>query len=273
MECLMQRIWQTAILRENEQYLIAETSYLDSRIERKAVMRVEINSLKTVEAWLERLGRPGDMLEKREYIEGLKGVPAYLGSGSQLKKGMQDIQDELERSLFNECVIGIVQAETFLFNERGYSSADEYSKSWEEFYAGSCRYYSHLDKINISWGDYIGPTGRALNLFNRAKSQQLMRDDKGQFIINGSLIDSFHQMSSHLVLDQDMKLISAHGQLLRAPDKVCFEAAVNMNNLIGQSLNGISKKELANLLGAGQGCVHLIDLVYDSVKTLQLYRA
>lgn len=270
MECLMQCHWYMTVFRENEQYLMAETSYLDSRIERRAVMRVETHSLKIVEAWLERLGRPGDMLEKREYIEGLKGVPAYLGSGSQLKKGMQDIEDELERSLFNECVIGIVQAETFLFNERGYSSADEYSKSWEEFYAGSCRYYSNLDKIKLSWGDYIGPTGRKLNLFNRSKSQQLMRDDKGYLIINGSLIDSFHQVSSYLVLDQDMKVISAHGQLLRAPDKVCFDAATAMNNLIGKRLYGTSKKELANLLGAGQGCVHLIDLVYDSVKTLQL---
>ncbi|MGI5879137.1 MAG: DUF2889 domain-containing protein [Syntrophomonadaceae bacterium] len=271
MECLMQRLWHTTILRENEQHIMAETAYLDSRIERRAVMRVETDSLETVEAWLERLGRPGNMLENREYIEGLKGVPAYLGSGSQLKKGMQEIKDELERSLFNECVIGIVQAETFLFNERGYSSADEYSKSWEEFYAGSCRYYSNLDKIKLSWGDYIGPTGRGLNLFNRSKSQQLMYDIKGDFIINGSLIDSFHQVSSHLVLDQDMKVISAHGQLLRAPDRVCFDAAAAMNNLIGISLPGINKKELANLLGAGQGCVHLIDLVYDSVKTVELY--
>lgn len=270
MECLMQRHWHTTIMRENEQHLMAETAYLDSRIERRAVMRVEIDSLKIVEAWLERLGRPGDMLEKREYIEGLQGVPAYLGSGSQLKKGMQEIEDEMERSLFNECVIGIVQAETFLFMERGYNSADEYSKSWEDFYAGSCRYYSNLDKIKVSWGDYIGRTGRKKNLFNRSKSQQLMRDEKGDLIINGSLIDSFHQVSSHLILDQDMKVISAQGQLLRAPDKVCFDAATAMNNLIGKSLKGTSKKELANLLGAGQGCVHLIDLVYDSVKTLQL---
>lgn len=268
MEFLNQRHWHTKVRREDEQYLIAETDYLDSRIERRAVMRVETDSLKIVDAWLERLGRPGDTLEKREYIEGLKGVPAYLGSGHQLKKGMQDIKDELERSLFNDCVIGIVQAETFLFKERGYKNAGEYSKSWEEFYAGSCRYYSNLGEIKVSWGDYIGPTGRGLDLFNRAKSQQLMRDDQGNFIINGSLVDSFHQMSSNMVVDKDLKVISVHGQLLRAPDQVCFDAAAGMSNLIGTALPGISKKELANLLGGGQGCVHLIDLVYDSIKTL-----
>jgi len=267
----MQRIWHSSVVREDEQYLMAKTSYLDSRMERVAVMRVKAANLEIEEAWLECLGRPGNMGESRQYIEGLKGVEAYLGSGSGLRAGLQGIKDEVERSLFNDTVIAIVQAETFLFRERGYSDAVVYSQAWEEFYAGSCRYYSNLDRVKITWGGYIGNTGREINLFDRGKSQQLYRDDKGSYVINGSLIDSFHQVNTHLELDEGMKVITAWGHLLRVPDAVCRESSQQMENLKGQLLPGMPKKELAHLLGAGQGCVHLIDLTYDSVKTLELY--
>jgi len=270
-EFLMQRIWHSSVVRENEQFLIVKTSYLDSLMERMAVMRVKAANLEIEEAWLERLGCPGDMAESREYIEGLKGVEAYLGSGSGLRAGLQGMKDEVERSLFNDTVIAIVQAETFLFRERGYSDAVVYSQAWEEFYVGSCRYYSNLDRVKITWGGYIGNTGREINLFDRGKSQQLYRDDKGCYVINGSLIDSFHQVNTHLELDEDMKVITACGHLLRVPDAVCRESSRQMENLKGRLLPGMSKKELAHLLGAGEGCVHLIDLTYDSVKTLELY--
>ncbi|MBP8819534.1 MAG: DUF2889 domain-containing protein [Syntrophomonadaceae bacterium] len=270
-EFLMQRIWYSSVVRQDEQYLIAKTSYLDSLMERMAVMRVKAANLEIEEAWLERLGRPGDMAESLEYIEGLKGVEAYLGSGSGLRAGLQGMKDEVERSLFNDTVIAIVQAETFLFRERGYSDAVVYSQAWEEFYVGSCRYYSNLDRVKITWGGYIGNTGREINLFDRGKSQQLYRDDKGCYVINGSLIDSFHQVNTHLELDEDMKVITACGHLLRVPDAVCRESSRQMENLKGRLLPGMSKKELAHLLGAGEGCVHLIDLTYDSVKTLELY--
>lgn len=267
----MQRIWHSSVMREDEQYLMAKTSYLDSRTERMTVMRVKADNLKIEEAWLERLGRPGDMAESRKYIEGLKGVEAYLGSGSGLRAGLQGIKDEVERSLFNDTVIAIVQAETFLFRERGYSDAVTYSQAWEEFYAGSCRYYSNLDQVKTTWGGYVGKTGRETNLFNRGKSQQLYRNDKGIYVINGSLIDSFHQVNTHLILDQDMKVTAAYGELPRVPDTVCRESSLQMENLKGHLLPGMPKRELAHLLGAGQGCVHLIDLTYDSIKTLEQY--
>jgi hypothetical protein len=33
----------------------------------------------------------------------------------------------------------------------------------------------------------------------------------------------------------------------------------------------MNKKELAGQLGAQQGCVHVIDIVYDSAETLRMY--
>jgi len=271
MDFLIQRFWHTSVLRDDEHYLTAKTSYMDSLMERLAVMRLEVSTFIISEAWLGRLGGPGDMGEKREYIDSMKGVKAYLGSGSQLRRALHGIKDEHERSLFNDSVIGVVQAETFLYRERGYDNAAKYNQAWEDFYVGSCRYYSNLHRISTSWGDYIGFPGREENLFDRCKSQQLYRDDEGSYVINGSLIDSFHQVNTSLKLDNGMKVIAARSELLKVPDEVCRESADQMANVTGLLLPGIAKKELAGLLGAGQGCVHLIDLLYDSVKTLELY--
>jgi len=60
----------------------------------------------------------------------------------------------------------------------------------------------------------------------------------------------------------------ADGVLLRTPDIICREAASLLVNLHGLDLRGISKKELARLLGNGQGCVHVIDLVSDCTQIL-----
>ncbi len=89
-------------------------------------------------------------------------------------------------------------------------------------------------------------------------------------MVAGSLADSFHQMASFLQLDTEGKVIAASGELVRAPGEICFSAADFMDELRGIKLAGKSKKEIAGILGNSQGCIHLIDLVFDSVQTLDL---
>lgn len=271
MDFLLQRCWHTSVLRENKDYIVSKTTYLDPWVERVAQLRMETGSLKIEKAWLERPGRPGNMAESREEIQGLRGVQAYLGNGLKIRQALRDVKDEMERFLINDSVIGVIQAETFLFKERGYDNAADYSRAWEKFYVGSCRYYSNLERVQNTWGGYIGLSAREDTLFDRFKNQQLYKDDKGYYLINASLIDSFHQVNTSLKLDDNMKVTAAHGQLLRVPDQVCRESTAQLANIEGILLAGMSKKDLAGLLGAGQGCVHLIDLVYDSIKTLELY--
>jgi hypothetical protein len=141
----------------------------------------------------------------------------------------------------------------------------------KSFYSGSCCYYSNLGQITTSWTDYCGQTLRRINLFDRCLSQQLYRVDEEVYIINGSLIDTFHQINTCLKLDKRMGVTAAFGQLLRVPDPVCQAAITKLANIKGYRLPDLSKKEIATLLGAGEGCVHLIDLVYESKKTLELY--
>lgn len=119
----------------------------------------------------------------------------------------------------------------------------------------------------------MGIEERESNLFDRFKSQQLI-EDGNEFIIIGGLTDTFHHMGCWLRVGAKNNIITqAEGNLLRCTDPICQEASTFLGTLTGQELNRFSKKELAVQLGAGQGCVHLIDLVYDSAETLSLYQS
>lgn len=268
MDFLVHRFWHSSVVRDSQNYIIATTTYSDDNSELAAVLRVDVRGLKIEQAYIDHLGRPGDVLEKREDIPQLKGITAYLGCGRELRQGLQNVAAPVI-SLFQENITAIVQAETFLYAERGYASPDAYNQAWEQFYRGSCRYYSQLEDTTVSWADYIGMGERRFRLFDRFKSLQLHRSGEGRYVLTGSLMDSFHQISTCLELDdKDLRVLTAEGCLVRVPDSKCREAALYLDKLNGQDLKAMSKKELAQLLGSGQGCVHLISLLNDSRDTL-----
>ena len=92
------------------------------------------------EAYLRCLGGPGIWRKAHSFVRPGR-VSAYLGSGSELRQGLNNIPGEgarsLVRSVVNETVTSLVQAETFLYRERGYTSLSDYSQAWDQFYAGS----------------------------------------------------------------------------------------------------------------------------------------
>lgn len=272
MDCLYQCFWHSSVYRQDGQFITAQTMYADSDSELAVNLLVSTDKLEIQDAYLETYGSPGDTGEQRQTIDSLKGVQAYLGQGKALQGAIKGLGEEMARSLINETVISIVQAETFLLLERGYADKEDYNRAWKHFYAGKCRYYSNQERISLSWMDYIGDKGRGNRLFDRFKSQHLYRDDSGAFLITGNLRDSFHHMSSWLeVEDREYRVKRAEGKLLQVPDNVCRESAAGLQSLCGRVLPGMSKHELADHMWAGQGCVHLIDLVYDSAETLQRY--
>jgi hypothetical protein len=277
MEFLLQRFWHISVVREAEKYIKSTAVYSDSGEEIAMVFKVDVHDFVIREAYLRCLGGPGNMAERRIPLPGLVGVSAYLGSGSELRQGLNNIPGEgarsLVRSVVNETVTSLVQAETFLYRERGYTSLSDYSQAWDQFYAGSCRFYSNLDRTKVSWGDYIGDNIREVQLFDRFKSQQLYRNSAGNYLVTGTLVDSFHHMSTWLEIQgEGLQVVRAEGEIIRVPDDVCRESSRYLNNLKGIKLSGLRKKEMAELLGTGQGCVHFIDLIYDSVRTIGRYR-
>ncbi|HHW61487.1 MAG TPA: DUF2889 domain-containing protein [Syntrophomonadaceae bacterium] len=268
MEFLYQRYWHSEVYRAGDHLICGRTMYADSDRELAVSMVLDTVELKIQEAYWEKYGSPGDMREYRKEIPDLKGIQAYLGQGPHLRRAAENLGEDMARSMINETVTCIVQAETFLLLERGYTGKEDYNQAWDHFYDGSCRYYSNLDRVQCSWGDYIGNQARENRLFDRFKSQHIYREQGVGYMIAGNLRDSFHHISSWLEIEADVnQVLRAEASLMQVPDEVCRESIHQLKNIEGLCVRGMKKKELAQHLGAGQGCVHLIDLVYDSVDT------
>ncbi|WP_157833463.1 DUF2889 domain-containing protein [Desulfotruncus alcoholivorax] len=247
--------------------LEAQTVYCGTDCEAGVILKVEAQSFKIIDAILESYSPP----VKVSRIDGLLGEEAYFNCGPVLKKAAGSL-GAFPLSLLAETVRGIIQAETFIWEKRGYSSTSAYNDFWEKFYLGSCRYYSNLDKITQKWDEYVSYS-RSTNLFNRFKQQSVDFINGKGYEVNVKLSDSFHEMNLDLELDLQYKIVKTTGSILRAPDPICFETTQLIKNLAGQFIAKLSKKQIAKLMGLGSGCVHLIDMAYDGVVSMQIVEA
>ncbi len=271
MHCVFQRFWHTSV-RLDQGELLVEVAYLSTDKEICARMTVAPDSFLVRQAWLEVYRAHGINSPETIEISGLEGMEAYFNSGEALRKALMPRSVPEAKDLFAEGVRGVIQAETFLVEQRGYSGPLEYQDYWFDLYQGACRFYSNIERVKNRWYEHIGYFYRSGTLFNRMKSQILYSNEKG-FLLTGHLHDSFHSVAVELELEKEKGLItSARGDILRAPDPVCMESTVYMDKINGTFLPEMDKREIASLLGGGNGCVHLIDLVSDGAKTIALYR-
>ena len=265
---ILQRHWHTSVRQLTDDMLEAQTIYCGTDCEAGAIIKVAADSFKIIDAIFESYSPPVSTTK----IAGLLGEEAYFNSGPVLKKAVGS-WGEFPRSLFAETIRGIIQAETFIWEKRGYSSSAAYNDFWDKFYLGSCHYYSNLDQITQKWDEYVSYS-RSTNLFNRFKQQSVDLLEEGNgYIVNVKLSDSFHEMNLDLEVNTQYQLVKASGAILRAPDPICFETTKLINSLPGQFINRLNKKQLAKLMGLGNGCVHLIDMAYDGLVSMQIIEA
>jgi len=272
MKNIFQRNWYTEVRRSKNGLLKAKTSYVDTHREAVAHLIVDVSSLIIQDALWEEQRSLETIKNRSLQVTPLCGAEAYFSSGPALKEAAAFLNDPLAVALFSETIKGIIQAETFLLCERGFTSEQDYEHTWRNFYSGSCRYFSNLEKVNKTWFDHVGESKREGNLFVRYKTQSLFDLGESRYLLTGNLSDSFHEVNIRIKLDEST-VEEADGVLLRTPDLICRESATLLTNLHGVNLRGIAKKEFAGILGKGQGCVHVIDLVSDCAQILELYRA
>lgn len=271
MKSLFQRNWYTEVRRSENGQLKAKTSYVDTYREAAAHLLVDINSYIIKEALWEEQRSLQPMSVRSRQVTPLIGSEAYFSSGPALKEIATFLDDPLAVALFSDTIKGIIQAETFLLEERGYVSEEDYCNKWTDINLGSCRFFSNLDRTTTSWFTHVGESKRDGNLFVRFKTQSLFGLGEEQYLLTGNLSDSFHEVNVNLKLDE-FTVKDADGVLLRAPDLVCKESASLLDNLHGINLRSSTKKEIASILCKGQGCIHVIDLVSDCAQILELYK-
>lgn len=284
MKALFNRQW-LCTAKKFPHGVLAETHYLDTRREMSVQITVDPYSFAILKAVVEIYRTPGgrEFCKSREIPE-LAGVTAYFDAGRELRK--IPWENELEHNLMAENVRAVIQAETYLIKERGYASDEEYDDYWREMYRNTCRYYSNLERVKVTWFEHIAGQERFGNLFSRHHSYTLYSAENNHFpcspenpspglILTGIFHDSFHELSLVLALNGgENTVISARAHMLRGPDDVCREGMAEAANLVGKPFSPPpGKKEIAALLGGRNACVHLIDLAGNLGQTLKYYRA
>ncbi|MDD3652892.1 MAG: DUF2889 domain-containing protein [Desulfotomaculaceae bacterium] len=246
-----------------EEELLAKSIFSSTDVEAVGQLIADQSSLKIKKAWWDIYRSPDHSWNGGKELPGLVGVEAYLNSGKDLKRAVSEEAGGLPRELLSECVKGIIQAETFIFEKRGFPSPKAYEEHWDKMYLNVCRYYSHLGLGLRGWFEHIGYSERAHNLYNRSKSCTVCRKGDGNLTASGSFIDSFHELFVQINMDGKGIAATASGNYLRAPDPVCYDSRTHIDKLIGKNISLFNKKEIGELAGGSQGCDHLVDIVYD----------
>lgn len=274
MEALFNRQW-TCTVKKLPEGLQAETHYLDTTQEMSVQMIVEPHTFAVIRASAEVYRSPkGKEYCKAREVSELAGVIAYFDASKKLRQIKWE--NDLEQFLFAESIRGIIQAETFLLPERGFASDAAYEEYWRQMYRNSCRYYSNLDQVKRLWLEHVAEQKRFGHLFARHYSHTVFtaKDKPSQLILTGAFNDSFHELNLVIELNNtNDTVVAAYARMLRGPDDVCYEGMKETVNLTYKPLMFLQeKRELANLLGGQNGCVHLIDLAYSLVQTLRQYK-
>lgn len=272
MEFVFQRSWFCSVNSMDRQRLLAETNLIGTDIEAMGRLLIDKSTFIIEKAAWEVSRSPKGLLNGGRDVGELKGVTAYFNAGGELRRAVGGEAGGLARELLAECIRGIIQAETFLYVERGYGTPESYGAYWEEAYLNACRYYSNLHRVSRRWSDYVGSHCPGTSLYRRAKHCSVFKAG-GKLIAFGVFSDSFHEMNVRLKLGEDGTVMECDGKFLRAPDRVCFESAVLLGRLPGLASTGLRKKQIAGMIGGPVGCDHLVDLVNDLARVLEILPA
>lgn len=246
----------------NEHELLATSIFLSTSFEAVGQLVTDLESFRIRKARWDIYRSPDGRLNGGKELPELNGVEAYFSAGKALRRVVGEEAGGLPRELLAECVKGMIQAETYLYDARGYPTREAYDEYWDQAYLNACRYYSNLERVVRRWTEHVGNFNRKGTLFNRVKNCRVSRRSDRIFMASGSFSDSFHELGVYAELDGEGMIRYCTGNFLRAPDQVCYESKEHLLNLVGKKITTLNKKEIGELVGGPQGCDHLFDIVY-----------
>ncbi|MBN7773947.1 DUF2889 domain-containing protein [Clostridium aminobutyricum] len=273
----MKTIYQENIVNTVEhknKNLISKTTLLNRDLEITATMIVDIYSFQIQEAFWETLKvdsgsmtflRPG--IHKSKLLEGEMG---YIAGKKKLNDLLKLPEGEILKYLFGQCINGLIQSETYVYQERGFRTKEEYNAYWDLAEENGCRMYSRPDKMDLKWMDYVPPLMRKINLFNRMKNYRVYEKNKEFCVMTGSFSDSFHEINVDIIFSQSSgNIVTANIEFCRAPGKACFENAIHSNKLLGENMYQVEKKQVVSLFGGAEGCYHLTEMILDMTNLIK----
>ncbi len=209
----------------------------------------------------------GDSAYPRDGRNHVKALPDYSAGQDAVSEGLNSDDGsevwEQVRELFRETLRGALQAETYLYRERGYEDPYVYEESWHS----DCRPYALDPPSTHAWPEYILSDSycRARNLYNKYLHCAIMECGAETLTCIGSYCDSFHEMSVTMEISAVESKITGLSFL---PSRVPFPRCHDFDEsfaagLMGRCAGSLKKKDIAAVLGGPTGCFHYVDIVTE----------
>lgn len=273
MKPVYQRSWNHSVTRVNTRELLAVTTYLDTQSEYRVVLRVGVGDLVIADGVIECYRKPGEHLIEPQIVKpSLQGIQAYFGSGRQVKQALEE--DPVLIELVLENIMAVIQAEAYLYAERGFPTPEAYDDFWDQNFRGSCQYYSNLDLVKTRFMEHIQPQERSNYLFTRFRHTAVYQSKPERWQISVNFSDSFHEMTLNLgCRGDDFQVLEIDGAILRCPDRICTKAVSHLEGMVGLALAGAREKDILRATGGGVGCSHLGYMAADAAKAVRAVSA
>ncbi|MDY2960279.1 MAG: DUF2889 domain-containing protein [Hornefia sp.] len=201
----------------------------------------------------------------------LIGVLGYIQGKKIIKKRLSEARNSKFEDIFLQCVSALLQAETYVYRERGFESKKEYNEYWDILEKNGCRMYSDSRKdaraSDVPWMDYVPDNFGSTVLFEREKEYEIKRAD-GTVCCKGHLSDSYHEMETIIEVDSKDVVKRNEIRIIRAPGISCFTNDENNGALAGRKLKDIRKKDIVSALGGCDGCYHIVEMYIESHRLL-----
>ncbi len=246
----------------------AQCVLMDNQWEAEARLSADIETFIIDEADWEVHKAPSNIPLGCYSIEEMRGKSGYIEGKKELNILLNRKEGEMLKYMLNQCINGLIQAETYLYKQRGFADEEEYDAYWDKIEKNGCRMYTHKSTEDVEWSQYAAPLTRCHNLFNRFKSSKFIYYGGKYMFAYGNLTDSFHRIDISIEFNGATGIITdCEIEFSRAPGQACFSNNLHRKKLIGRNLKELTKKEVIHLLGKSEGCYHLVEVVTDILRT------
>lgn len=249
--------------------VISLSVYLDRNQEIRGYIQADTESYTIQDAWCETVrsreaGKTGIVS-----LDFMRGMNAHIDGKREAAVTLKSLYDPEIRYLMDQCFNGLIQAESYIYRERGFRSREQYNRYWDVLEKNGCRMYSHPSAEDLRWMDYIPQYDRKHMLFSRFKNFEIERSGdlcRGR----GRFIDSFHEL--YVQADHDCRsdlLENCEISYARAPGAACFSNASHVEKLEGMRLSELTGRNIVDMFGRSEGCYHLVEILKDLFKLMK----
>lgn len=270
--------WQ---INRNEQTLISSVEENFKAKKTIAVIKVNVETFIIESAYINIDGH-------KTMVPNIIGTLGYIQGKKTLKRALKESPFEKYTDLFIQCISALIQAETYVYRERGYQTEEEYNRYWDLLEDNGCRMYSHsrkaLRKGDLPWMSYVPDNFNKNPIFAREKNYEVISyqdesEDKtedflsknlfGLISLKGHLKDDYHEMILEIITDLNCIVKNSKINFIKAPGKSCYSNKENQNNLKSLNLKEIEKHQIIDAFGGCDGCYHIVEMAIDMADVIK----